>query len=210
MEFSRRNVLCCLPAAWIGLARVKSGLTRAPQDDARAFLAAVRAGDESEVRRRLSAHPELAAARDAAGVSALLHAHLAGHPSIAKVLRGHGLELDIAECVFEKDWARMSELASRDPGLPNQLHPLGGNLLYAGALSENSDLYRIRSLGCDRDGAPEGGSGFTPARIAMDHRTLRRQRTSERRRQRPARRGATPERVPRAPGRAQRREGRRA
>ncbi|MFN0009707.1 MAG: ankyrin repeat domain-containing protein [Planctomycetota bacterium] len=172
MEFSRRNVLRCLPAAWIGLACVRSGHPRAPHDDAQEFLAAVRAGDESEVRRQLSARPDLAAARDAAGVSALLHAHLSGHPAIAAILRSQGLELDIAECVFEKDWARMEELAQRDPALPNELHPIGGNLLYAGVLADSGQLFRIRSLGCDRDGAPRGGSGFTPARIAMDHRTL--------------------------------------
>lgn len=179
MEFSRRNVLCCLPAAWIGLARVKSGLLCVrrsaeglPQDDSQTFLAAVQGGDETEVRRLLSAHPYLAGVRDSAGVSALLHAHLSGHPSIAALLREQKLELDIAECVFEKDWKRMSELASSDPTLPNKLHPIGGNLLYAGALAETSDLYRIRTLGCDSDGAPEGGSGFTPARIAMDHRTI--------------------------------------
>lgn len=172
MEFSRRNVLCGLPAAWIGIAGVKSGFLRAPQDHSKAFLAAVQAGDEAEVRRLLSSHPYLAGSSDAAGVSALLHAHLSGHPAIAALLREHDLELDIAECVFEEDWKRMTELAKSDPALPNKLHPIGGNLLYAAALAETSDHYRIRSLGCDRDGAPEGGSGFTPARIAMDHRTL--------------------------------------
>jgi ankyrin repeat protein len=179
MEITRRNVLCWLPVAAFGMAHVKSALPRAfvgPGDprpeDAAAFLAAVKAGDETEVRRRLDAHPALAATRDAAGISALVHAHLAGHPAIAKLLRSHGLELDIVECVFEEEWKRMEELAQRDPALPNALHPIGGNLLYAGALAGTHDLYRMRTLGCERDGAPAGGTGFTPARGAMENRTI--------------------------------------
>jgi len=66
----------------------------------------------------------------------------------------------------------MGELADRAPDLPNALHPIGGNLLYAGALAGSSDLYRIRSLGCLPDGAPAGGSGLTPARAAMNQRTF--------------------------------------
>src|SRR5688572_15690034 len=153
------------------MATVTSGLPRgllrgSGLDESRTFLDAVKAGNESEVRRRLAEEPSLAAVRDGGGLSALLHAHLAGYPAIAVLLVETGLELDIVECFFEEDWKRMGELASRDPDLPNALHPIGGNLLYGGALAGSHELYRIRSLGCQRDGAPEGGSGFTPARIA--------------------------------------------
>jgi len=179
MEISRRSVLCYVPAAHAGMAGVAAGLPRRwaasedpPPDEARSFLAAVKAGDEPEVRRRLSERPSLAAARDASGVSALLHAHLAGHAAIAALLRETGLELDIVECVFEEDWKRMNELAQRDPASPNALHPIGGNLLYAGALAGTNDLYRMRALGCGRDDAPGGGSGLTPARAAMNQRTI--------------------------------------
>lgn len=179
MVLTRRNVLWSLPAAVVGLAgfascraRGLAGPSEGASDDEATFLAAVKAGDEAEVRRRLAEKPSLASARDAAGLSALLHAHLAGHPEIAKVLRGAGLELDLAECVFEEDWKRLGELAALDPTAPNALHPIGGNLLYAGALAGSPDLYRLRALGCIRDAAPNGGSGFTPARIAMEQLTL--------------------------------------
>ncbi len=179
MTMSRRSVLHALPAAFAGLAFTASNLSRGYRvrahpalDESEAFLAAVKAGDESEVRRRLAEHPSLAATCDAAGLSALLHAHLAGFPQIAAILKSTGLELDIVECVFEEDWKRMVELAERDPAAPNALHPIGGNLLYAGALAGSMDLYRLRTLGCDRDAAPSGGSGFTPARAAIDQRTL--------------------------------------
>jgi ankyrin repeat protein len=140
-------------------------------DDAEAFLAAVVAGDEALVRNMLEARPALASARDKAGLSAMLHAHLAGHPQIAKILREHGVEPDIAECVFEEEWKRMEELAQKDPSSVNALHPIGGNLLYAGALAGTWELWRIRALGAGRDDVPSGGSGFTPARAAMDQRT---------------------------------------
>lgn len=179
MQISRRNVLYSFPAALAGLACAASGFARGlpglsdpALDDVQAFLAAVKAGDEIEVRRRLAERPSLAAARDAAGLSALLHAHLAGHTQIAALLKSHGLELDIVECVFEEDWKRMDGLAQRDPSAPNALHPIGGSVLYAGALAGSSDLYRMRALGCGPDAAPSGGSGFTPARAAMDQRTI--------------------------------------
>jgi ankyrin repeat protein len=179
MQISRRSVLRTLPIALAGLAIASSNLARGfaatgdpTQDESLTFLAAVKAGDEAEVKRRLAAQPSLAAVRDAAGLSALLHAHLAGHPQIAALLKNTGLELDIVECVFEEDWKRMTALAERDPAAPNALHPIGGNLLYAGALAGTHDLYRIRTLGADRDGAPSGGSGLTPARAAMNQRTI--------------------------------------
>ncbi len=183
MHISRRSVLRTLPAALAGLAIGSSLVSRGfattrghsldlTQEESLTFLAAVKAGDEPEVKRRLAAQPSLAAVRDAAGLSALLHAHLAGHPRIASLLKGTGLELDLVECVFEEDWKRMGELAERDPAAPNALHPIGGNLLYAGALAGSPDLYRIRTLGAGRDDAPSGGSGFTPARAAMNQRTI--------------------------------------
>lgn len=176
-QLERRGLLCSVPlaiAGWIGLSAARPIAVAHDQgaDDTLRFLDAVRAGDEPYVRRSLVERPALAATRDAAGLSALLHAHLAGHAPIAALLVKAGLELDIAECVFESDWKRMTELATRDPKLVNALHPIGGNLLYAGALAGTPDLYRIRALGCDPDGAPDGGSGRTPARAAMDQRTL--------------------------------------
>jgi ankyrin repeat protein len=179
MGITRRNVLASLPAALAALASLPAGFSRGfalLQEPATAeterFLAAVKAGDEAEVRRRLAERPSLAAARDAAGLSALLHAHLAGHAPIAALLRDSGIELDLVECVFEEDWERMDALAQDDPAAPNRLHPIGGTLLYAGALAGSSDLYRLRTLGCGPDDAPSGGSGFTPARAAMDQLTL--------------------------------------
>jgi ankyrin repeat protein len=179
MVFSRRNLLYALPAAVLGMAgvsnarwRLPSSLGAAPFDRAQEFLSAVKAGAEAQVRSLLLEQPALASTRDAAGLSALLHAHLAGHPGIAKLLEQSGLELDIVECVFQADWARMEALAKARPELANALHPIGGNLLYAGALAGTNELWRIRSLGSLRDAAPAGGSGFTPARGAMEQRTF--------------------------------------
>lgn len=50
----------------------------------------------------------------------------------------------------------------------NAAHPIGGSPLYASGLTGGGEQFRLRSLGCDSNGRPEGGSGRTPARAAMD------------------------------------------
>ncbi|NOT30285.1 MAG: hypothetical protein HOP15_07545, partial [Planctomycetes bacterium] len=117
--------------------------------------------------------PGLAGTRDERGLSAYLLAHLGGHAEIVGLLAASGLELDVVESVFAEDWKRFEALVAADPGLCRALHPIGGTPLYGAALAgESDDLYRLRGAGCRPDEAPAGGSGFTPARAAMECRTL--------------------------------------
>ena len=83
-------------------------------------------------------------------------------------LRATGLELDLVEAFLAVDWTRMEALAAGDPAALERAHPIGGTPLYAAALVGSHDGYRLRSLGCDPDAAPPGGSGFTPARAALE------------------------------------------
>jgi ankyrin repeat protein len=46
--------------------------------------------------------------------------------------------------------------------------PIGGTPLYAAASVASPGFWRLRQLGVDPDAVPAGGSGFTPARGAMD------------------------------------------
>jgi ankyrin repeat protein len=62
----------------------------------------------------------------------------------------------------------MEELARAEPARMQRVHPIGGTPLYAAALVGSLDFYRLRSLGCDPDLAPPGGTGFTPARGALE------------------------------------------
>ncbi len=136
--------------------------------DARAFLDAVEAGDLDKVKSLLAAEPALARVVDEAGRSAFVLAHLQGHAEVAAVLRATGLELDIVEAVLAEDWQRMEALAKAEPASLQRSHPIGGTPLYAAALVGSHDFHRLRALGCDPDLAPLGGSGYTPARGALE------------------------------------------
>lgn len=140
----------------------------APPDARGAFLDAVRRGDEASVRRALARDEALAGARDDRGLSAFALAQLHGHESIAALLRAAGLELDVVEAALAGDWERFEALADADPDALARAHPIGGTPLYAAALVGSLGLWRLRARGCRSDAAPIGGTGFTPARGAMD------------------------------------------
>jgi ankyrin repeat protein len=137
-----------------------------------AFLHAVEYGDLGEVRRLLAIDRALAGARDPRGRSAFVLARLAGRDAVAEELRAQ-IELDVVEAVLAQDWERFRALTEAEPERCNAAHPIGGTPLYAGALAGmGEDLYRLRGAGCRRDEAPEQGTGFTPARGAMECRTI--------------------------------------
>ncbi len=142
--------------------------SRADVPGVEAFLAAVRRGDAAEVERGLDRDSRLVRAIDPDGRSAFVLAYLAGHPEIGDLLERRGLELDVVEAVLAADWERVEALAAADPALMNRAHPIGGSPLYASGLVGGAEQYRLRALGSDPDGRPEGGTGFTPARAAMD------------------------------------------
>jgi ankyrin repeat protein len=151
-----------------GAVRDEAEGTGAKLPDVEAFFAAVQRGDAASVVRMLDQDARLARATDSTGRSAFVLAHLSGHPEIAALLSERGLELDVVEAVLAADWKRVEALAAADPARMNHAHPIGGSPLYASALCGGGEQYRLRSLGCDSDGRPAGGSGFTPARAAMD------------------------------------------
>lgn len=172
---SRRQVLALLasassaalasPNAWASVVMNGSATSMA---EIRTFLQAVRNGDLATVERMLDHDAALARASDDSGRSAFIIAHLSRQQPVATLLRERGLELDIVEAVIAADWDRVEVLANANPAIMNTAHPIGGNPLYASALTGGDEQYRIRALGADSDGRPGGGSGFTPARAAMN------------------------------------------
>lgn len=136
--------------------------------DPRALLDAVVKGDLERVRTLLGPEPSLAKSTDERGRSAFVLAHMHDHPAVAELLRATGLELDVVEAVLAEDWKRLETLAAAEPARMQRAHPIGGTPLYAAALVGSLDSYRLRSLGCDPDLAPDGGTGFTPARGALE------------------------------------------
>jgi ankyrin repeat protein len=123
-------------------------------------------------RSLLSADATLARATDSLGRSAFVLAHLHGHLPIAELLLAAGIELDLVEAVLAEDWERFEALAERRPDLLNAHHPIGGTPLHAMGLVGSHVGWRLRAQGCLPDARPEGGSGFTPARTALESHNL--------------------------------------
>ena len=91
---------------------------------------AIVAGDEETVRALAAERPEVAAERDADGVSAVLLALYHGKPELAEALRPGKPELDVWEAAAFGDVDRLGALLDADPSLvtawaPDGFYPLG-------------------------------------------------------------------------------------
>ena len=84
---------------------------------AAALLAAIDAGDAAVVAALLSADPAAAAARDADGVSATMHALYRGQGEIAERIAATLPELDVFEAAALGRVARVRDLLAADPTL---------------------------------------------------------------------------------------------
>ncbi len=171
MELTRRVALQSFAVSLLAAAECWAGPVSkwlVPRATGASFLEAVRRGDLAKVTEFLKAQPGLARSRDESGVSALILAKLRGHDAIVSALREAGLVLDVAEAVMVEDWDRFDALIEAEPELCQAVHAVGGTPLYAAALSGTRDLWRVRAAGCESDAAPQGGSGWTPARAAME------------------------------------------
>ncbi len=176
MQFSRRQActtlgaLLSLPAfsAARTIARPNRRRPGAGAPDPAAFLEAVKRGDLERVRELLAEDATLATAKDDVGRSAFVLANVHGREDVAAELQATGITLDIVEAVMAEDWGRFNALATAHPELLRRAHPVGGTPLYAAALVASRDSWRMRSKGCEPDAAPDGGTGYTPARGAME------------------------------------------
>ena len=77
-------------------------------------IAAVQAGDLEKLRGMLQDDHSLASARDASGVSAVMHALYRRRPDIAGLLITANPDLDIFEATALGNCARVSEILKRD------------------------------------------------------------------------------------------------
>lgn len=82
--------------------------------DAAQFIAAVQAGEATLVRERLAEHPLLAAARDEAGISAVLHALYRRRAEIITLLLNAAPALDVFEAAALGRIERLAELLDED------------------------------------------------------------------------------------------------
>ena len=79
-------------------------------------ISAVQAGDIDIVRELLQTDASLAAARDAGGVSALMHAYYRGRKDIADLLLNSRSDLDIFEATAAGKTEKVSEILASDAG----------------------------------------------------------------------------------------------
>ena len=94
------------------------------------LFAAIDAGDAEAVHAALAADPAVAAARDADGVSATMHALYHGRASIAEALAAALPELDIFEAAALARDDQVRELLAADPSLAVARSPDGFTALH--------------------------------------------------------------------------------
>jgi ankyrin repeat protein len=78
-------------------------------------IAAVQSGDAEKLRGLLQDDPSLAAAKDANGVSAVMHAFYYRRPEVADLLLAAKSDLDIFEATAAGRTDKVSEILERDP-----------------------------------------------------------------------------------------------
>lgn len=82
-------------------------------------VAAAKRGDLESIERLLESQPALAAAKDAEGVSALLHAVYHGHRDVALLLASNRDDLTIFEATVVNDLRRLEQLLDAIPEAVN-------------------------------------------------------------------------------------------
>jgi len=86
-------------------------------DGNEAVIAAIQAGDAEQLKTLLAGDRSLAGARDASGVSAMMHALYRQRKDMVDALRGAGVEYDIFEAASQGRSDLVAEMVERDPRL---------------------------------------------------------------------------------------------
>jgi ankyrin repeat protein len=115
-------------------------------------IAAVQSGEVAAVSRFLSDDPTLASARDANGVSAIMHAFYARQPEIAEALITAKPGLDIFEATAAGKTDKISEIVNRDSDAARQWSADGFTALHFAAFFNRPAIAReLIQRGADVD-----------------------------------------------------------
>ena len=106
-------------------------------------IAAIEAGDAGQLRTLLAEDRSLAAARDASGVSALMHALYRQRKDMVDVLRAGCGDLDIFEAASLGRADLVEDLVSRDPRLANARSGDGFTPLHFAAFFGEESVARV-------------------------------------------------------------------
>ncbi len=163
----RRHFLSALGAT-VASAGLTSPLAAAARDRSREFIRAVVDGDLARVRAMATNDSTLVYARDDAGRSVYVLAHLHGHDRVAAFLADQGILMDALEATLARNWERVDEIGATAPGAFNLDHPAGGTALWAATWSGvGRDMWRLQQYGADPDANPRGDQGVTAVRAAV-------------------------------------------
>jgi ankyrin repeat protein len=103
------------------------------------LFAAIEAEDAERVRRIVAAEPDVAAARDEGGVSALLRAHYRSDRASVEAIRAALPSLDVFEAAAFGDVDRLTELLDGDPTLAGSRSGDGFTPLHLAAFFGRTD-----------------------------------------------------------------------
>jgi ankyrin repeat protein len=104
---------------------------------------AIQAGDEEVLRKLLSEDPGLASARDAAGISALMHAIYRRQTTVIKLLRDAGMKVDWFEAAALGDTELLVGLLKENPTLINSYARDGFTALHLAAYFSQAGAARM-------------------------------------------------------------------
>jgi ankyrin repeat protein len=124
------------------------------------LFAAIEAGDADRVRAILAEDPALAAARDAAGVSALMQARYRFDPALVDAVRAHVRDLDVFEATSLGELDRLAALLDAAPSLAIAVSADGFTALHFAAFFAQPEAAALL-LGRGADADARGGGWMT-------------------------------------------------
>ena len=129
---------------------------------------AIEANDLATVKGILSSDPIMAAARNAAGLSAAMYAVYRGHASIVQELTRNHPALDIFEAAATGNAARLGELLRGDPDMIHAWSPDGGTALHFACFFRQPEIAKLLiRAGADVQVPARGFGNVTPLHSAV-------------------------------------------
>jgi ankyrin repeat protein len=106
------------------------------------LITAVQSGDVAAIRKLLQENPEFASAKDASGVSAVMHAYYCRRPEIADLLLAKKSELDIFEATAAGKAEVVSRILKKDPEAAKHWSADGFTALHFAAFFNRPEIAR--------------------------------------------------------------------